>query len=155
MRGVNENEADSFVRLTFGGINDNVSMLTHIYPHKPLRKIEVTRLTAQCTCGLMSDLEIDKPRKEYGQTWHWMSLLRPGGIKQHRTRNFFVRHVVYLMKSWRYVRLTIRNVCVKIYVPWLMRVWSGDFLCGITLSRDARSAMPCYCYSLTGWDRCM
>ena len=37
---------------------DKVSMLTHIYPHKPQRKIEVTickitRLTAHFMCGLM------------------------------------------------------------------------------------------------------
>ena len=42
---------------------DKVSMLTHIYPHKPLREIEVTickitRLTAHFMCGLMSDLLI-------------------------------------------------------------------------------------------------
>ena len=40
-----------------------VSMLTHIYPHKARRKIEViickiTRLTAHFMCGLMSDLLI-------------------------------------------------------------------------------------------------
>ena len=45
---------------------DKVSMLTHIlYPHKPLKKIEVTickitRLTAHFMCGLMSDLLICK-----------------------------------------------------------------------------------------------
>ena len=42
---------------------DKVSMLTHIYPHKPRRKTEVTickitRLTAHFMCGLMSDLLI-------------------------------------------------------------------------------------------------
>ena len=42
---------------------DKVSMLTHIYPHKPWRNIEVTickitRLTAHFMCGLMSDLLI-------------------------------------------------------------------------------------------------
>ena len=42
---------------------DKVSMLTHIYPHKPWREIEVTickitRLTAHFMCGLMSDLLI-------------------------------------------------------------------------------------------------
>ena len=44
---------------------DKVSMLTHIYPHKPRRKIEmtickITRLTAHFMCGLMSDLLICK-----------------------------------------------------------------------------------------------
>ena len=42
---------------------DKVSMLTHIYPHKPWREIEVTTckitmLTAHFMCGLMSDLLI-------------------------------------------------------------------------------------------------
>ena len=44
-------------------LGDKVSMLTHIYPHKARRKIEVTickitRLTAHFMCGLMSDLLI-------------------------------------------------------------------------------------------------
>ena len=44
-------------------LGDKVSMLTHIYPHKTRRKIEViickiTRLTAHFMCGLMSDLLI-------------------------------------------------------------------------------------------------
>ena len=38
-------------------------MLTHVYPHKARRKIEVTickitRLTAHFMCGLMSDLHL-------------------------------------------------------------------------------------------------
>ena len=42
---------------------DKVSVLTHTYPHKPWRDIEVTickitRLTAHVMCGLMSDLLI-------------------------------------------------------------------------------------------------
>ena len=49
----------------------NPCVLTHAYPHKPLRKIEVTKLTAQFTCGLMSDLEICKHRCHY---WDQMSL---------------------------------------------------------------------------------
>ena len=44
-------------------LGDKVSMLTHMYPHKTRRKIEViickiTRLTAHFMCGLMSDLLI-------------------------------------------------------------------------------------------------
>ena len=44
-------------------LGDKVSMLTHTYPHKARRKIEViickiTRLTAHFMCGLMSDLLI-------------------------------------------------------------------------------------------------
>ena len=67
---------------------DKVSMLTHICPHKPLRNIEVTickitRPTAHFMCGPMSDLLICKFM--YGHTWHRISLLRPGVIKQHKT----------------------------------------------------------------------
>ena len=61
---------------------DKVSVLTHTYPHKPLRKIEV---------AICSD-EVDSPfycarrltgwfaskEQKYSYTWHWMSLLRPG-----------------------------------------------------------------------------
>ena len=44
-------------------LGEKVSMLTHMYPHKAWRKIEViickiTRLTAHFMCGLMSDLLI-------------------------------------------------------------------------------------------------
>ena len=44
-------------------LDEKVSMLTHIYPHKARRKIEViiykiTRQTAHFMCGLMSDLLI-------------------------------------------------------------------------------------------------
>ena len=46
---------------------DKVSMLTHLYPHKPLRKTEVTICNHQpdshFMCGLMSDLVICKFRK--------------------------------------------------------------------------------------------
>ena len=57
---------------TFGG--DKVSMLTHIYPHKPLRKIKwpyaVTKLPGQADsestlCGMMFDC---KHTKNYVQT---------------------------------------------------------------------------------------
>ena len=47
---------------------DKVSMPTHVYPHKLLRKINwrcaITRLAAHVTCGLMSDLVICNHRKE-------------------------------------------------------------------------------------------
>ena len=47
--------------------DDKVSILTHIFPDKPLRKIKVTicnhhRPTVQFMCGLMSDLVICKFR---------------------------------------------------------------------------------------------
>ena len=55
--------SDHLPILTLRG--DKVSMLTHTYPHKPLRKIKVaiytfTRLTAHLMCSLTSDLVICK-----------------------------------------------------------------------------------------------
>ena len=54
---------------TIGG--DEVSMLTHSNPHKPLRKIKVMKcnypgLVARFMCGLMSDLVIASLEK-YGR----------------------------------------------------------------------------------------
>ena len=86
--------------------DDRVSMLTHTYPHKPLRKIKVTfaitRLTARFPCGWMSDLVIWKHMK---RGWWYMTpnifteaaklkqnprcqmlLLIWGVIKQHSTQ---------------------------------------------------------------------
>ena len=67
---------------------DKVSMLTHTYPHKPLRKIKVTIcnhqsggplcVVALCLIWWFASLE------KYGHTWHRMSLPRPGVIKQHK-----------------------------------------------------------------------
>ena len=65
-----------------------MSMLTHTYPHKPLKKIKVaiyaiTRLTAHLMCGLMSDLVSCKFKKVWSYTTTNV-LLRPGVIKQHK-----------------------------------------------------------------------
>ena len=69
---------------------DKVSMLTHIYPHKPLRKIEVTICNHQADSPLYvwpnvwsGDLQV---QKKYGPTWHRMSLLRPGVIKKKKKK---------------------------------------------------------------------
>ena len=47
---------------------DEVCMLTHTYPHKPLSKIKwlyiIARMTAHFKCGLMSNLVICKHRKK-------------------------------------------------------------------------------------------
>ena len=58
-------------------LGDKVSMLTHTYPHKARRKIEVTickitRLTAHFMCGLMSDLLICTCL--YLKVWSYMTL---------------------------------------------------------------------------------
>ena len=66
---------------------DKVSILSHTYPHKPLRKIELTICNHQAHSPLYvwpnvwsGDLQF---QKKYGHTWHRMSLLRPCVIKQH------------------------------------------------------------------------
>ena len=64
------------------------SMLTHAYPHKLIRKIKVAiaRLRAHFAYGLMGlPWLFESKEKECGHTWHWISLLRPGVIKQHKT----------------------------------------------------------------------
>ena len=70
---------------------DEGSMLTYAYPHKPPRKIEVASWNHHADCpfywGLTSAPVIHKQREEYGLTWHRMSSLRPGTIKQHKTHS--------------------------------------------------------------------
>ena len=65
-----------------------VGMLTHTYPHKPLRKIKVTICNHQADSAVQvwpdvwsGDLQV---LKKYGHTCHRMSLLRPGAIKQNK-----------------------------------------------------------------------
>ena len=126
-----------------------VSMLIHTYPHRPLRKIKVTicwepnRLTAHFMCGLMSDLVICKFWK-YGHTWHRMSLLRPGVIKQHKANStqpveFTCRCTlrgdivsilthIYLHKPLRKIKWPSTNVNDQAGSPLYVcpDVWSGD-----------------------------
>ena len=92
-----------------GGVK--VSMLTHTYPHKLQRRIEVTiyaitRLTANYMCGLMSDLLICNFRKKYGHTWHWMSLLRPWPIFSN----------VFILQIHVYLSLNSTNYIMQIYM---------------------------------------
>ena len=69
----------------------------------------ITRLTAHFMCGLMSDLVICKFRK-YGHTWHRMSLLRPGVIKQHKTKPLLPNSI---LRMW----------CDREQVSWLMHIY--------------------------------
>ena len=68
---------------------DKVSMLTHIYPHKPWRNIEVTLCKSPgwqptlCVAWCLI-YWFALVYKKYGHTWHRMSLLRPDVIKQHK-----------------------------------------------------------------------
>ena len=103
------------VKKTFTLWGDKVSMLTHIYLHKPQRKIEltickITRLTAHFMCGLMSDLLICKFIKTYGHTWHRMSLLRPGVIKPHKTKPNQRKHygLKFCLPDWQVAYLSAK-----------------------------------------------
>ena len=79
-----------------------MSMLTCIYPHKPLRKIKMTVWNHQADRPLYvwpdiwsGDLQV---YKNYGHTWHWISLLRPGVIKQHKIKSYiYIIHIGYIM----------------------------------------------------------
>ena len=69
---------------------DKVTMLTHTYSYKPLRKIKVTICNHQVNSPLYvwpgiwyCDLQV---WKKYGHTWHRMSLLRPRVIKQPKPK---------------------------------------------------------------------
>ena len=74
-------------------LGDKVSMLTHTYQHKPLWKVKVniyaimipgwqpSLCVAWCLIWRVASLE-----KKYGHTWHRMSLLRPGVIKQPKPK---------------------------------------------------------------------
>ena len=59
-----------------------------------LAKYAITRLTTHITCDLMSDLVICKHRKEYGLTWHRMSLLRPDVIEQNKSQAYVTNVVI-------------------------------------------------------------
>ena len=82
-------------------------MLTHTYLRKPLRKIKVTISSHHFTYDKMSALVICKQRKEYGHTWHWMSLLTLGGIKQHKTPNNF--DFLWVITMFDHLTLQIHN----------------------------------------------
>ena len=149
-------------------------MVTHSYQHKLPRKIKwmwssaIIKLTAHFMCGLMSDLVTCKHRKEYGYTWHWMSFLRPGVIKQHKLLvtviaalllHKFVNHVFLLQfgkqptcqSVWHRTWMghagtfsTIGKAIKHIYLPYkFFVIWS--------LQRQAIEALQwltaCHCVS--------
>ena len=126
-------------------------MSTHTYPHKSLSKICNHQADSSFyVCDWMSALVICKHRKEYGHTWHWMSLLKPGVIKQHETqtqttRIFLLEDVdmyVYCMRiqwvvcqayAWHWIRVKhLRLLTLKVLNFWkftsycsLKPLWSG------------------------------
>ena len=92
------------IRMSCIHMGDTGRLLTHTYPHKPLRKIKVTMcrhqvgflsdlVIIQFTCILESQVVICMQRQECGHTWHWMSSLRPDVIKQCKLK--------LIRKSWR------------------------------------------------------
>ena len=56
----------------------------------------ITRLTAHLICDLMSHLVICEQWKEYGHTWHWMSLQRPGVNKWHKLKTSIYIHIKHV-----------------------------------------------------------
>ena len=91
---------DHFPVIQFSGFNiyplgtDKVSILAHTYPHKPLKKIKMTICNHQADSPLhvwpdvwSGDLQV---YKMCSHTWHRMSLLRPGVVKQHKSKLFTI-----------------------------------------------------------------
>ena len=86
---------------------DKVIMLTHTYPHKPLRKIKVTSaittLTAHLTCDLMPGLVI----RMYRKLWSYILLnaftetVIPGAVNTklltHTLRNILLKRLISLV----------------------------------------------------------
>ena len=70
--------------LPSGAISEYVNPYIPTYTPEEYWTYANTRLIARFMCGLMSDLAICKFKKKYCRTWHQMSLLRPGVIKQHK-----------------------------------------------------------------------
>ena len=67
-----------------------VGMLTHTYPHKRLRKVKLTPCNHQADSPHFVWPDVWSGHlqvlKRHGHAWHWMPLLRPGVIKQHRSK---------------------------------------------------------------------
>ena len=96
-------------------------MLTHTYPHKPQKKIKVTICNHQADSPLYvwpdvwsGDLQV---LKKYGHTWHRMSLLRPGVIKQHKPNQTKPK---YYKPNFSKVSPTCRLINIK------ERFWQGN-----------------------------
>ena len=85
-------------------LGDKVSMLTHIYPHKAGGRLKwsyakspgwhPTLCVASCLICWFA-----LAYKKYGHTWHRMSLLRPGVIKQHKPLPLCCNYPVYKCPS--------------------------------------------------------
>ena len=80
---------------------DEVSMLTHTYHTNLWGRLKwpyaTTRLTIYFVCGLMSNVVICK-LETCGHTWHQMSLLRPGVVKQCKPVNQTIHHLVWVVR---------------------------------------------------------
>ena len=106
---------------------DKVSILTHTYLHKTLRKWQssITKLTTHIMCGLMSDL-ICKHRK---RLWPYMtpnSLPRPGVVK-----HFYFIFVVPLCWVSR-DEITLSD-CLGVHVLYATWFKSITIICNSTI----------------------
>ena len=87
----------------------------HTYT-QTLRKIWVpicnhyTRLTINFTYDLMPELVTCKHRTEYGHTWHWMSWLRLGVLKQHVLTNSPVQVWRKLFTVGLFVKVSLHEI---------------------------------------------
>ena len=102
----------------FGSLGgDKVSMLTHNYPHKPLRKIEVTICKHQADSPFYVWPVVWSVDLQVGHTWYRMSLLRPGVIKQHKpNQNSTVLSALCIIPH-----LLCVTGCIVNRIPWVKK----------------------------------
>ena len=78
--------------------------------------LQYTRLTSHFAGGLMSAVMIVS-KEEYGQTWHWIFILRPGVIKQNKAQKKAPKKAqTQTLSKWIY--LTKENyICFRRSAP--------------------------------------
>ena len=94
----------------------NVRMLIHTYPNEPLREIIVVICNhyacSHFTCG---QILCFANRREYGQTWHWMSLLWSGVMLNNTKLRHNTLH--YLPNNWPFKTYPLRSSCIEFTMP--------------------------------------
>ena len=100
-----------------------VSMFNHTYPHKPLREIKVTICDHQADSSVYVWTDVwpgdSQVLKKYGHTWHRMSLLRPGVIKQHKTNQTKPNQTIMKHKS---INRFLSHFCCALLI---VQCWSN------------------------------
>ena len=105
-------------------------MLTHTYPHKPLRKIEMTICNHQADSKLYvrpnvwsGHLQV---QKKHGHTWHRISLLRPGVIKHHQTKPTLIQPYAYFLTDSTHITARDQVTQCPIMQDWGMMSYMHD-----------------------------